>query len=240
MRSQLRSHPHQPCREPAAPGRPDRGEPVPRGRRGHDERAFRHELARPWRTSCGVSGRRASTFPATASTARRWDTGSTTARGGATRSSASAASSSAGPSLYDVPPTAVAAPATVVLTSFGDRRDRLRFAAAYADPESGITTGPRPPRWPVCVGPAHLYRRTRRSGPTSQLEGGARRRRRRGGLHDLHRARQRLPHRQRLLPDRRGIPLRLRRRHARGVQGHRRRRAHPAARRSGASPRTGT
>jgi len=54
--------------------------------------------------------------------------------------------------LYDVPPTR-SGPGNVVLTSFGDRRDRLRFAAAYADPESGITTGPRPPRWPVCVGP---------------------------------------------------------------------------------------
>src|SRR5437867_2956284 len=36
--------------------------------------------------------------------------------------------------------------------SFADRRDRLRFAAAYADPDSGITTGPRAPLWPVCVG----------------------------------------------------------------------------------------
>jgi 5-methyltetrahydropteroyltriglutamate--homocysteine methyltransferase len=38
----------------------------------------------------------------------------------------------------------------IVLTSFGDRRDRARFAAAYNDPESGITTGPRPPT-PVCT-----------------------------------------------------------------------------------------
>ena len=44
------------------------------------------------------------------------------------------------------------APGEVVLTSFGDRRDRSQFAAAYADPETGITTGPRPPA-PVCVGP---------------------------------------------------------------------------------------
>jgi 5-methyltetrahydropteroyltriglutamate--homocysteine methyltransferase len=40
-----------------------------------------------------------------------------------------------------------------VLTGFSDRRDRARFAAAYADPESGITTGPRPATGPVCVGP---------------------------------------------------------------------------------------
>src|SRR5215475_12256543 len=42
----------------------------------------------------------------------------------------------------------------VVLTSFGDRRDRTQFAEAYNDPESGITTGPRPPA-PVCIAPIH-------------------------------------------------------------------------------------
>jgi 5-methyltetrahydropteroyltriglutamate--homocysteine methyltransferase len=43
-------------------------------------------------------------------------------------------------------------PGAVVLTSFGDRRDRSQFAAAYNDPDSGITTGPRPPS-PVCTAP---------------------------------------------------------------------------------------
>jgi 5-methyltetrahydropteroyltriglutamate--homocysteine methyltransferase len=43
-------------------------------------------------------------------------------------------------------------PGEIVLTSFGDRRDRALFATAYNDPESGITTGPRPPS-PVCTGP---------------------------------------------------------------------------------------
>jgi len=38
-----------------------------------------------------------------------------------------------------------------VLTSFADRRDRVKFAAAYGDPDSGITTGPRAALWPVCV-----------------------------------------------------------------------------------------
>jgi 5-methyltetrahydropteroyltriglutamate--homocysteine methyltransferase len=56
-----------------------------------------------------------------------------------------------GPSPYDTTPRR-SRPGEVVLTSFGDRRDRSQFAAAYADPESGITTGPRPPA-PVCVGP---------------------------------------------------------------------------------------
>ena len=53
--------------------------------------------------------------------------------------------------LYDMPAQR-SRPGEVVLTSFADRRDRLRFAAAYADPDSGITTGPRAALWPVCVG----------------------------------------------------------------------------------------
>ena len=53
--------------------------------------------------------------------------------------------------LYEMAPQR-SVPGHIVLTSFGDRRDRTRFAAAYNDPESGITTGPRPPA-PVCVGP---------------------------------------------------------------------------------------
>ncbi len=56
-----------------------------------------------------------------------------------------------GPSLYEMAPRR-SRPGAVVLTSFGDRRDRTRFAAAYGDPESGITTGPRPAA-PVCVAP---------------------------------------------------------------------------------------
>ncbi|HEX3537113.1 MAG TPA: cobalamin-independent methionine synthase II family protein [Stellaceae bacterium] len=53
--------------------------------------------------------------------------------------------------LYQMAPRR-SKPGEVVLTSFGDRRDRTQFAAAYNDPESGITTGPRPPS-PVCTGP---------------------------------------------------------------------------------------
>ncbi len=56
-----------------------------------------------------------------------------------------------GPSLYEMAPRR-SRPGAVVLTSFGDRRDRTRFAAAYNDPKSGITTGPRPPA-PICVAP---------------------------------------------------------------------------------------
>jgi 5-methyltetrahydropteroyltriglutamate--homocysteine methyltransferase len=56
-----------------------------------------------------------------------------------------------GPTEFDTTPRRSRA-GHVVLTSFGDRRDRTEFAAAYADPESGITTGPRAPA-PVCVAP---------------------------------------------------------------------------------------
>jgi 5-methyltetrahydropteroyltriglutamate--homocysteine methyltransferase len=57
-----------------------------------------------------------------------------------------------GPGLYEMP-ARHSRPGEVVLTSFADRRDRTRFAQAYADPDSGITTGPRPATGPVCVAP---------------------------------------------------------------------------------------
>jgi 5-methyltetrahydropteroyltriglutamate--homocysteine methyltransferase len=44
-------------------------------------------------------------------------------------------------------------PGEIVLTSQDNRRDRQRFAAAYADPESGVSMGPRPATGPVCVAP---------------------------------------------------------------------------------------
>ena len=43
-------------------------------------------------------------------------------------------------------------PGEIVLTNQDDRRDRQRFAAAYGDPESGVSMGPRPTTGPVCVG----------------------------------------------------------------------------------------
>ncbi|HJU15862.1 MAG TPA: cobalamin-independent methionine synthase II family protein [Stellaceae bacterium] len=44
-------------------------------------------------------------------------------------------------------------PGEIVLTSQDDRRDRQLFAAAYADPDSGVSMGPRPATGPVCVAP---------------------------------------------------------------------------------------
>jgi 5-methyltetrahydropteroyltriglutamate--homocysteine methyltransferase len=47
----------------------------------------------------------------------------------------------------------VSRPGEIALTSQDDRRDRTRFAAAYGDPESGVSMGPRPSTGPVCVAP---------------------------------------------------------------------------------------
>jgi 5-methyltetrahydropteroyltriglutamate--homocysteine methyltransferase len=55
------------------------------------------------------------------------------------------------PSPYDSTPRR-SHPGRVVLTNFADRRDRARFAAAYADPDSGTLMGHRPVA-PTCVGP---------------------------------------------------------------------------------------
>jgi len=56
-----------------------------------------------------------------------------------------------GPNLYDSTPRR-SHPGELVLTNFADRRDRARFAAAYADPDSGTSMGVRPVA-PTCVGP---------------------------------------------------------------------------------------
>lgn len=55
-------------------------------------------------------------------------------------------------SLYSQAPRR-SSPGNILLTSFPDRRDRQRFHAAYTDPESGVSTGPRTTVWPTCVGP---------------------------------------------------------------------------------------
>jgi len=55
-------------------------------------------------------------------------------------------------SLYSQAPRR-SSPGNIVLTSFPDRRDRQLFNAAYTDPESGVSTGPRTTVWPTCVAP---------------------------------------------------------------------------------------
>jgi 5-methyltetrahydropteroyltriglutamate--homocysteine methyltransferase len=58
----------------------------------------------------------------------------------------------AGPALLDVPPPPPV-PGKVSLTSFAGRRDRQIFAKAYADPNSGVSTGPLRTIRPTCTGP---------------------------------------------------------------------------------------
>ena len=57
-----------------------------------------------------------------------------------------------GPGLDHMAPRS-ARPGEIVLTNAASRRDRVRFAAAYADRESGVYMGPRPTTGPVCIGP---------------------------------------------------------------------------------------
>lgn len=57
-----------------------------------------------------------------------------------------------GPHLSEMPVNR-STPGNVVLTSFADRRDRLAFADAYADPDSGVSTGRPGIVWPQCTGP---------------------------------------------------------------------------------------
>jgi 5-methyltetrahydropteroyltriglutamate--homocysteine methyltransferase len=60
-----------------------------------------------------------------------------------------------GTELYRLPPRR-SEPGEVRLTSFSDRRDRQRFAGAYADPHSGVSTNPGGGpgmRIPICVAP---------------------------------------------------------------------------------------
>jgi 5-methyltetrahydropteroyltriglutamate--homocysteine methyltransferase len=57
-----------------------------------------------------------------------------------------------GPKLFDMP-TVRSTPGNVMLTSFADRRDRAKFAAAYSDPTSGVGAGGGGVSWPACVGP---------------------------------------------------------------------------------------
>ena len=58
----------------------------------------------------------------------------------------------AGPRLDNMTPRP-SRPGEIVLTNAARRRDRVRFAAAYADPTSGVYMGPRPTTGPICVGP---------------------------------------------------------------------------------------
>ena len=134
-------------------------------------------------------------------------------------------------------------PGQVRLTSFPDRRDRQLFPEAYADPDSGCSTvrpGSGGMRLPVCRGPLTYTGGAAIAADIAHFKAGAEGRRRRGRVHDLDRAGQRLADRQRVLQDRGGVHLRVRRGDARGVQSHHRRRAACCSSTTRPSPRTGT
>src|ERR1019366_5540307 len=111
---------------------------------------------RRWRRSCDSRCRPASISPTTASSARRPNTGSISAPGGVTSTHVRWGGLRAGGDMMRAQPRR-SEPGKVVLTSFSDRRDRQMFAAAYADPESGVSTAPRGAGGgmvlPVCVAP---------------------------------------------------------------------------------------
>ncbi len=71
--------------------------------------------------------------------------------------------------LYDFPAQR-SEPGNIVLTSFGDRRDRVAFREAYNDPDSGVTTGPRTGSG-RCAPVRSRYIGQERSPPTSPTSG---------------------------------------------------------------------
>ena len=68
-----------------------------------------------------------------------------------------------------------ARPGEIVLKSIGRRRDRMKFAAAYTDPESGISMGPGAMSIvrPACVGPVTYIGQEAIKADIAQLQGGA-------------------------------------------------------------------
>ena len=110
-------------------------------------------------------------------------------------------------------------PGDVALTSMADRRDRTRFRAAYNDPESGITTGPRAPNWPVCVGPLKYTGHAAIKADIANFKAALAARGVDEGFMTSVAPGQRVADRQHLLQDRGRVPVRLRRCHARGIQG---------------------
>ena len=103
----------------------------------------------------------------------------------------------------DTLPVHRSSPGNIVLSTFADRRDRIRFRTAYADPELGITTGPGLSTWPFAVGAREIHRPRRHRRRHRQLQGGPCGQRRARGLHDLDRPRELRAGRQSSLQERR-------------------------------------
>ena len=92
-----------------------------------------------------------------------------------------------GPDMRDMPARR-SRPGEVVLTGFSDRRDRVRFAAAYSDPGLGHYNRTAPCHRSGVRRPTDLYGPRRDRGGHRQFQGGADLGLRRGGLHDLDRS----------------------------------------------------
>ena len=97
-----------------------------------------------------------------------------------------------GPGLLRHGAEAVPSPGEVVLTSFADRRDRTKFLPVYQDPDGGDYDRAADGQVAGLHRAGHLQRPRRDQGRHRQFQGGAESQRRRGRLHDLGRARQRL------------------------------------------------
>ena len=136
-----------------------------------------------------------------------------------------------GPGLYDMP-AVKSKPGEIHLTSFADRRDRERFLAAYSDRTSGVAAGRGGITWPRCVGPVAYTGQDAIAADIAHFKAALAAANVDRRLHDLGRPRKCVASRERVLQDGGGVHLGVRRRDARGVSGHHRRRAHPAARRS--------
>ena len=124
---------------------------------------------------------------------------STMARGGAILSTGSAGWILAG--RLDAMSPRQSRPGEIVLMSFSDRRDRVRFAEAYADREFGHYDRASADTGPVCVGPLSYTGQDAIKNRHRAFQDGVGGGRGRGRIHDLDRARQRHADRQRLLQD---------------------------------------
>ena len=134
--------------------------------------------------------------------------------------------------------------ADVALTSFANRRDWQKFGEFYLDPESsGSLMGSaarRPVGRPACTGPIKYTGHAALQADIENLKKALGRDRRGRRLHVLDRPGQLRPRRRSLLQDRGRILVRLGRRHARRIQGHRRCRHRACRSTIRAFPTTGT
>ncbi len=103
-----------------------------------------------------------------------------------------------GQDMHDMPPRR-SRPGEILLTSFSDRRDRVRFAAAYADPELGDYNRAPTRHRAGLRQPTDLYGPRRDQLGHRQFQGGADLGWCGGRLHDLDRSGQYHAHRQHLL-----------------------------------------